>query len=67
MRLRWPPCRRRRVQGCEDIDAAIWEANRALQDAKQLRCRADGIGEALRETRRLNHFGEAVARAIRGV
>ena len=65
MRL-WPFRRRCRAQCDRDMDAALWESNRALQDAKQLRSRMDRVSERLQETKRRNHFGEAVARALRG-
>lgn len=44
----------------------MYEADRALLDAKQLRCRADAIGDQLSKTRERNHFAAAVIAAIRG-
>ena len=68
--LRWPffrlARRTARAKNNQDMDDALWEADRALRDAKNLRYRADAIGDRLRETGRRNHFGEAVARALRG-
>ena len=51
----------------EDLDEALWAADRALKDAKDLRCRAESIGGEMRLTGERNHFAVAVMRAIRGV
>lgn len=51
----------------EDADEAVVQARRALADARNFSRRVEDVAERLQETRRRNHFAEAVARAIRGV
>lgn len=51
----------------EELDHALRQAERALTDARELRCRADSVADRLSRTRERNHFAAAVARAIRGV
>lgn len=51
----------------EDLDEALRLADRALRDAQDLRCRAEYVGEQVRQTGERNHFAVAVMRAIRGV
>lgn len=65
MRL-WPHRRADRLQADADMDAHLWEAERALVDARQLHSRADEIADRLSKTRERNHFAAAVARALRG-
>lgn len=64
MRL-WPFSRRRREQG-EDLDDALRQADRALEDARQLRCRADDVTGRLADTWARNHIAQAVADIMRG-
>jgi hypothetical protein len=64
--MRWPFYSRARSEKDQAMDDAMWAADRALLDAQQMRSRATAVGDRLRETGRRNHFGEAVARAIRG-
>lgn len=61
------PFSKKRPEACEEATAALWEAQRALRDANDLYSRAEVVADKLEETRRRNHFGEAVTRAIRGV
>ena len=64
----WPFNRRRERDNCvsDDLNAALWESERALADAKHLTARGFRIGELLRATGVRNHFGEAAARNFRG-
>lgn len=64
--MKWWPFSKKRPANAE-ATAALWEAHRALRDADDLYCRAEVVANKLEETRRRNHFGEAVTRAIRGV
>lgn len=59
MRL-WPFRRRQSSEAQQDMNAALWEADRAIRDAKQLRHRADDVTGRLSETWGRNHFKEAV-------
>jgi hypothetical protein len=65
MRL-WPFPRNRQADRNDELDDAHKQVDRAIRDAKQLRCRADEVVERLSETRRRNHIAEAVARVMRG-
>lgn len=61
----WPFNKRRQEQG-EDLDDALRLADRALEDAKQLRCRADNVAERLADSWARNHIAQAVANIMRG-
>lgn len=67
--MTWWLWRRRPQEGrpSEEATGAAAEADRALRDVENLTCRVNDIAERLAETHRRNHFGDAVARAIRGV
>lgn len=53
-------------QATDDAEHAKAEAERALKDARNFARRVDDVTCRLQETRRRNHFAEALARAIRG-
>lgn len=64
--------RRRHPRPDVDMDAAEWEADRAIADARtlgrgadDLLRRADAVGERWRQTREVNHVAEAVVESIR--
>ena len=61
----WPLSRRRREQG-EDLDDALRQAERALEDARQLHRRADDVTGRLADTWARNHIAQAVANIMRG-
>lgn len=64
----WPFSRRpKTTQAHDDLDAALWEADRAIQDSQQLRCRADDVTGRLERTYARNHIAEAVKKTIRGL
>jgi hypothetical protein len=62
--VRWP-WHRRESRPSQEAQAALWQADRALTDAERLDRAAQEVADRLRETRRRNHFAEAVARSIR--
>jgi len=61
--MRFWPFGQRQPKNNPDMDAYLWEADRALKDAKSLRTRADGIGDRLRETGK--EFGAVTGRPRR--
>ena len=68
----WPPWRRRPGCPSEEARQSVEEAARAVKDARVQREiaaetheRAIRSAARLQETRRRNHFGEAVARSMR--
>lgn len=63
--MKWPPWGRM-PQATEDAESAKAEAERALRDARNFARRVEDVTCRLQETRRRNHFAEALARAIRG-
>jgi hypothetical protein len=65
--MRWWPFRKRLGCPSEEASHAAAEAARGVRDIEALTGRAADIVERLAETHRRNHFGDAVARAIRGV
>ena len=62
--MRWWPIERRREQG-EDLDDAHRQADRALQDARQLRRRADDVAGRMADTWARNHIAQARANIMR--
>lgn len=64
----WPfrKDKQRRREQWEDLDDALRQADRALEDAKQLRCRADDVAGRLSDTWTRNHIAQAVATFMRG-
>lgn len=62
----WPFYRSRRTPKDRELDAAHWEVDRAITDAKCLRGRADDVVDKLSKTRERNHFAAAVAQRFRG-
>ena len=64
--MRWPWCRRKACgRPSEEADHAAWEARRGLADARALGSRVEQIARDLEETRRRNHFAEAIAASMR--
>lgn len=61
--MRWPFKKRSRELG-EDLEDAIRQAARALQDAHRLRSRADEVTGRLTATWARNGFTKAVAETI---
>lgn len=64
MRL-WPFHRRHQEQG-EDLDDALRQADRAIEDAQAQRQWADDLSGRLADTRGRNHFAQAVADRFQG-
>jgi hypothetical protein len=62
--MRWP-WRCRAGRPTEEAHHAAWEALRGLQDVQALTARAEDVARRLDETRRRNHFAEAIAASMR--
>jgi|GraSoiStandDraft_44_1057316.scaffolds.fasta_scaffold421331_3 hypothetical protein len=62
----WPFSKKRRQEQGEDLDDALRQADRAIADAQQLRCRAGDVADRWADTWARNHIAQAVANIMRG-
>ena len=63
--MRWPWAQRSPQPLAAATEAAM-QAERSLADARNFEARVERVSNDLTETLRRNHFGPAVARAMRG-